>query len=62
MKIVVERGNPTAEEIAALVSVLTAVPVSTSEAAPAPSMWWRSGLPAHRGSWRESGLPHLSQA
>ncbi|WP_203743338.1 acyl-CoA carboxylase subunit epsilon [Catellatospora bangladeshensis] len=55
-----ERGTPTAEEVAALVAVLSTRPVAT--AAPAPvSDWWRSGLPAAPGAgpgaWRASGLP-----
>ncbi|WP_144122203.1 acyl-CoA carboxylase subunit epsilon [Catellatospora sichuanensis] len=57
----IERGTPTAEEVAALVAVLSARPA----AAPAPpaevSAWWRSGLPpvtaAGPGAWRRSGLP-----
>ncbi len=60
MNIRIERGTPTAEELAALVGVLVALPSSTSERSRSVSAWWRSGLPARRGSWRESGLPTLS--
>ncbi|WP_117215746.1 acyl-CoA carboxylase subunit epsilon [Allorhizocola rhizosphaerae] len=57
----IEKGTPTAEEIAALVGVLAGLPPSSTSEAPRPvSAWWRSGLPAPRGSWRESALPTLS--
>jgi hypothetical protein len=57
--ITVVRGNPTAEETAALVGVLLATGgVGTAgEAVPHRSAWWASGLPARPRSWRESGLP-----
>jgi hypothetical protein len=56
------RGEPTAEELAALIAVLSA----RGGAAPAPepvrSAWGRPGsgvrgaLATHAGAWRESGL------
>ncbi len=60
MVIRVERGTPTAEEVAALVAVLSARPVAATSDTPV-SDWWRSGLPAVPGTgpgvWRASGLP-----
>jgi hypothetical protein len=59
----VTRGNPTPEELAALVTVLVAVSGSGEPAAPARrSAWsdpsWRLiGPGARRGGWRASGLP-----
>ena len=58
------RGNPTQEEIAALVAVLLSLPAE-EEATPAPrrSAWSdRSRLLRHplfpgHGTWRRSGLP-----
>ncbi|MBB5871626.1 hypothetical protein F4553_005005 [Allocatelliglobosispora scoriae] len=62
--ITVLRGNPTTDEIAALVGVLVGwAGARTEPAAPtAVSAWWASGLPsasATRGpdAWRVSGLP-----
>lgn len=56
----VVRGTPTAEEVAALVAVLSARPVAAAPDRPV-SHWWRSGLPgvpgAGAGAWRASGLP-----
>jgi hypothetical protein len=60
----VVRGNPTAEEVAALVGVLMS-PRRTwtaPDGPAAPSRWRASGLPAgeHRpgpGAWRASALP-----
>lgn len=61
MVIRIERGTPTAEEVAALVAVLSARPVAVAAPAAAVSAWWRSGLPAVTsagpGEWRRSGLP-----
>jgi len=56
--ITVVRGNPTAEEVAALVGALAATG-SAPAALPAPqrSTWWASGLPGRPRGWRESGLP-----
>ena len=57
----IERGTPTAEEVAALVAVLSARPATASAPAAEVSAWWRSGLPAVTaagpGAWRRSGLP-----
>ncbi|MEU8079502.1 acyl-CoA carboxylase subunit epsilon [Catellatospora citrea] len=57
----IERGTPTAEEVAALVAVLSARPAGTPAPAAEVSAWWRSGLPAVTatgpGAWRRSGLP-----
>lgn len=58
----VVRGNPTAQELAALVTVLLARR-EPEPAAPAPvSRWRRSALPSGgprpgRGNWRASALP-----
>lgn len=61
MVIRVERGTPTAEEVAALVTVLSARPAGAAAPAAPVSDWWRSGLPAvpgaGAGAWRASGLP-----
>ncbi|MEU7819910.1 acyl-CoA carboxylase subunit epsilon [Catellatospora sp. NPDC049133] len=57
----IERGTPTAEEVAALVAVLSARPAVVAEPSAQVSAWWRSGLPAVTaagpGAWRSSGLP-----
>ncbi|MDI1459919.1 acyl-CoA carboxylase subunit epsilon [Catellatospora sp. KI3] len=57
----IERGVPTAEEVAALVAVLSARPVVAPATSEPVSAWWRSGLPAvtrpGAGAWRRSGLP-----
>ncbi|GAA2361632.1 hypothetical protein Cme02nite_43380 [Catellatospora methionotrophica] len=57
----IERGTPTAEEVAALVAVLSARPASGAVPPAEVSAWWRSGLPAVTaagpGAWRRSGLP-----
>ena len=58
----VVRGEPTAEELAALVAVVTAgAAVTAPAAAPPPSLWGRPVLrsPLHPGpgAWRASGLP-----
>jgi len=56
--IAVIRGNPSPEEIAALVgAILITAPVDGDTAAPPRSQWWASGLPARRRDWRVSGLP-----
>jgi hypothetical protein len=58
----VVRGNPTGEELAALIAVV-ASRGSTSDAEPAParSLWGRpvlrSALPTGPGAWRASTLP-----
>jgi hypothetical protein len=62
----VVRGNPSAEEIAALVAVLTARtgPPSAGAAAARPRNQWsaksrllREPLPRGEGGWRASALP-----
>ncbi|GHJ50286.1 hypothetical protein Cs7R123_76280 [Catellatospora sp. TT07R-123] len=62
----IERGVPTAEELAALVAVLSARPGVAPATPDAASDWWRSGLPGvtrpgatrpGAGAWRRSGLP-----
>ncbi|MFI6320522.1 acyl-CoA carboxylase subunit epsilon [Nonomuraea sp. NPDC050556] len=56
------RGNATAEEIAALVAVLTARPQATP-APPAPQTWrnparaMRKPLVPGKSAWRNSALP-----
>jgi hypothetical protein len=61
--LVVVRGDPTAEEVAALVAVLAARAAAPAPA-PAPASEWaaahRRVRAAHRhgpGAWRASGLP-----
>jgi len=60
MNIGVDKGDPTPEELAALIAVLVVAPSSTSEPPPV-SAWWRSGLPLRRARWAQSGLPRMSQ-
>lgn len=62
---VVVWGSASAEEIAAVVAVLTALGGGEGATAPASTPGWadharsvRSGLPHGRGAWRASGLPH----
>jgi hypothetical protein len=62
--ITVLRGNPTTDEIAALVGVLVGRAGARTEpdVPTAVSAWWASGLPGSavtRGpdAWRVSGLP-----
>ncbi len=59
----VVRGNPTAEELAAITAVLAALP-GRGAARPAPTSAWadrrvllRSPLTAGPGRWRRSGRP-----
>ena len=40
------RGEPTAEELAALIAVLAARPTTSAPTRRPESAWWRSGLPA----------------
>lgn len=61
MNIKVHKGDPSPEELAALIGVLMCLPESTSEHPEPPSAWWSSGLPARRPGWRRSGLPRMSQ-
>lgn len=65
----VTRGNPTDEELAALVMVLSAVahqpdaaPSSTSTTSGWASYWRRARTPLHPGpgAWQASGRPHVS--
>ena len=57
------RGNPSPEELAALVAVLAARGGDEEPAAPPSSRWadrstlLRSPLPSGPGAWRASGLP-----
>ncbi|MEV0268890.1 MAG: acyl-CoA carboxylase subunit epsilon [Hamadaea sp.] len=56
--ITVVRGNPTAEQVAALVGALLSTASPATPAAGSPrSAWWASGLPGRPRGWRESGLP-----
>ncbi len=62
----VDKGAPTAEELAVLVAVLTTrnSPDGHQHPAPAPSAWsapsgqMRPTLRPGRDAWRRSGLPH----
>lgn len=52
------RGEPTPEEVAALVAVLAGRPVLVSPQQRPESAWWRSGLPAVGArDWRDTALP-----
>ncbi|MFI5932845.1 acyl-CoA carboxylase subunit epsilon [Actinoplanes sp. NPDC051494] len=56
----VVHGNPSTEELAALVVALTSLSVNKDSrpSGSAPPMWTRSGRPPHpAATWRESGLP-----
>ena len=60
----VVRGEPTPEQLAALIAVVSARAAGDSsgdEPAPAPSLWsrpqLRGALQHGSGSWRASGLP-----
>jgi len=57
----VVRGNPTPEELAALIAVVSSRGTSTPEAPPARSLWsrpvLRTPLPNGPGAWRASSLP-----
>jgi Acyl-CoA carboxylase epsilon subunit len=60
----VVRGNPTADELAALVAVLAVLGSGSRRAADEPVSSWRSGvgmtvrpLPHGPDAWRVSGLP-----
>jgi hypothetical protein len=59
----IERGTPTAQEVAALVGVLLSLPpAEAATAAPAGSRWLERGRPGsapRRGpdAWRASALP-----
>jgi len=61
MSIRVEKGDPTPEELAALVGMLLSTASSTSEPPQEVSAWWRSGLPVRRPRWWQSGLHRMSQ-
>ncbi|GIG57269.1 hypothetical protein Lfu02_16410 [Longispora fulva] len=51
-------GNPTPEELAALVAVLSSRPAATEEAPVTGFTPWRaSAMPAPRRDWRSSALP-----
>ena len=60
----VVRGNPTPEELAALVAVVSTRGTGGGDPEPAaaPSLWsrpqLRAPLSAGAGAWRASGLPH----
>jgi Acyl-CoA carboxylase epsilon subunit len=55
----VVRGNPTAEELAAVVGVLVGISNQPSAAPvrPQPNAWWASGLPVRPTVWRAWGRP-----
>ena len=59
----IQSGNPTPEEVAALVVVLSALGGADPEPSRQPRSAWadpaiRLGAPAHRfGGWRSSALP-----
>ena len=57
----VVRGNPTPEELAALVAVVATRGVAEPDPAPVRSLWarpvLRTALPHGHGAWRASSLP-----
>ena len=60
----VVRGNPTDEEVAALVAVVASLNAATEEPEPAPRSAWsdrrnlvRQPLPHGPGAWRTSAFP-----
>jgi len=57
----VVRGNPTPEELAALVAVISTRGSAEPEPAPVRSLWarpvLRTALPHGPGAWRASSLP-----
>ena len=57
----VVRGNPTPEELAALIAVVSSRGAAVDEPAPVRSLWGRPSLrqPLHRGvgAWKASSLP-----
>jgi hypothetical protein len=58
----IERGTPTAQELAALIGVLLSRPPAGMAAAPVRSFWVESARPGARarrspGAWRASALP-----
>lgn len=62
MEIRIERGVPTAEELAALVGVLSLLSAARAEQAPPVSRWARATRPGYwsrpgKDAWRASGLP-----
>jgi len=61
----IERGTPTAQELAALVGVLLSRPPADSAATPVRSFWLESARPGsqpRRGpsAWRASALPRAA--
>jgi hypothetical protein len=61
----VVKGDPTPEEVAALVAVIAAMGSGPAQDKPKPRSTWadpahrmRSPLPHGPGGWRSSGLPH----
>jgi hypothetical protein len=57
----VVRGEPSAEELAALVAVVASRTPAAGDTAPPPSLWGRPllrpALAPAPGAWRASGLP-----
>jgi hypothetical protein len=52
------RGEPTPEEIAAVLAVLARPSAPAAEPVPAESAWWRSGLPTGPArSWQAAVSP-----
>ena len=59
------KGNPTDEELAALITVVAAMGDAAEQKSKPPKHEWsahhrkvRVTLPHGRGGWRSSGLPH----
>jgi hypothetical protein len=56
------RGNPTTEELAALIAIVASRSGAEPAPVPARSLWarlvLRTALPHGHGAWRASSLPH----
>jgi hypothetical protein len=56
------RGNPTTEELAALIAIVASRGAAEPAPLPVRSLWarpvMRAALPHGHGAWRASSLPH----
>jgi hypothetical protein len=62
VKLQIVRGNPTTEELAALIAIVASRSTAAPPPAPVRSLWaqpvLRTALPHGPGAWRASSLPH----